>query len=278
MDDDKRIDSFDDLFEPFDLDDAPEDDSAPPPPIASEPEQVAQVPCPSCGTANPEYNRHCEACGARLGSAPLPVAPPPMVRNTPGSRALGVLAALVLVVALGALFFNFFNGGDEEAAPQETTTTTTEAPQLVLTRLIPTSVEASSSLTGFEPEGLIDNDPTTIWNDASNRGNGATLTFRFQQPVQIVEMEIHNLTDEERFTRNYRVQGYTITLDDLATPVSSILEDTREVQTIEIPSVRTTELTFEVKSVHPASTWNGAIPYDELAVQEIRFYGYATNG
>ncbi len=277
MDDDKKIDSFDDLFEPFDID-PPEDESqAVPPPVATR--EVQQVPCPSCGTQNPEYNRHCESCGARLGTGPLPVAPPPMVRNTAGSRALGVLAGVILAVALAALIWNVVRD-DETAAqtPTETTTTTTESISLQLTQLIPTSVEASSELRGFEAEGLIDNDPETYWNDASLRGRDGSLTFRFSQPVQIVEIEIYNLDDEEKFARNYRVQGYEIIINDLATSVQGLLLDTMEVQTIQIPSVRTTELTFLVKSIHPAQSYDGNPPFDELAIREIRFYGQTVDG
>ena len=103
----KDKDPFDDLFEPFELEDGPpppgsEPPPAPPtqakPPQASAP--VEQAACPSCGAFNPAYNRHCEQCGARLTKEPLPVAPAPMVRATPGGRALSVLAAAVLVVAL----------------------------------------------------------------------------------------------------------------------------------------------------------------------------------
>ena len=72
---DDRIDSFDDLFEPFELEDGPPPASSSPapeptPPAAPiepepAPEPVATVPCPSCGTHNPAYNRHCEACLGR---------------------------------------------------------------------------------------------------------------------------------------------------------------------------------------------------------------------
>ena len=68
------------LEEPENGLDAPEPDPAPR-------TEVPQVVCPSCGTHNPNYNRHCEACGARLTKGPLPVAPPPLIRATPGSRA-----------------------------------------------------------------------------------------------------------------------------------------------------------------------------------------------
>ncbi len=67
MGDENEVDSFDDLFEPFELEDGPPPAAAAPPrpePTAeSEDQPVPMVSCPSCGTANPSYNRHCEACG-----------------------------------------------------------------------------------------------------------------------------------------------------------------------------------------------------------------------
>ncbi len=88
----KDKDPFDDLFEPFELEDGPPPPGSEPPqpaqPVATEATPsapVEQVPCPSCGAYNPAYNRHCEQCGARLTKEALPVAPAPMVRATPAS-------------------------------------------------------------------------------------------------------------------------------------------------------------------------------------------------
>ena len=273
VDDEKRIESFDDLFEPFELEE-PESGLDAPEPEVQAPAEVPTVICPSCGTHNPNFNRHCEACGARLTRGPLPVAPPPLIRATPGSRALGVLAAIVLVVALGALVWRVVNGGTEAAAPEETTTTTSTTAALTIERLLPFEVTASSELAGFEAANLIDANPDNSWNDKSLRGSGAELTFRFAQAVQIVEIEVQNLTDPDRFRRNYRVQGYQITTNDLPTPVAGVLENTNEAQKIRIASLDTTELKFIVTSTYPAeATPEGAPPFNELAIQEFRFYG-----
>jgi hypothetical protein len=148
------VDSFDDLFEPFELEDGPPPAGqepprpAPPPQPTTHEQTVPPVACPSCGTANPGYNRHCEACGARLGKDPLPVAAPPMVRTTPGGRALGVLAGVVLVVALIAAVINIFGGGDEapEAAASTTSLGPTTTRALTIDPIQPTNVTASSEL------------------------------------------------------------------------------------------------------------------------------------
>lgn len=271
---DKRIDSFDDLFEPFDLDDSPppQDEEVAPPVV----QQVPTIACPSCGTHNPNYNRHCESCGARLTKGPLPVAPAPMVRATPGSRALGVLAAVVLLVALVAFVFNIINRDDGGSAAVPETTVSSSTPVTAvptITRLQPTEVVGSSELANFEAANLIDADPETYWNDQSLRGSGAELTFRFARPVQITEIEVQNLTSLEKFTRNYRVQGYQIILDDLPTPVSGVLDDVQNPAPIRIASLQTLELTFKVTSVYPATAFEGQVPFNELAIQEFRFFG-----
>lgn len=129
---DKDGEKFDDLFEPFELEEYDDAAAGPAPtttaaPIRVSPESTqsaASVRCPSCGAENPEHNRHCEQCGARISQGPLPVAPPPMMRSTPGARALTVLAGVVLLVVLVAVVLNML-GGDENptATPDETTTT-----------------------------------------------------------------------------------------------------------------------------------------------------------
>jgi hypothetical protein len=275
VDDEKRIESFDDLFEPFELEE-PDSGLDAPEPEAEARTEVPQIICPSCGTHNPNFNRHCEACGARLTKGPLPMAPPPLIRATPGSRALGVLAAIVLVVALGALVWRVVNGGaDEVAPPDETTSTTSTTAALTVERLQPFEATASTELNDtFAAANLIDANPDNSWNDKSLRGSGAQLEFRFAQPVQIVEIEVQNLTDPDRFRRNYRVQGYQITTNDLPTPVAGVLENTNEAQKIRIASLDTTQLTFTVTSTYPAeATPEGAPPFNELAIQEFRFYG-----
>ncbi len=288
MDEGNTIDPFDDLFEAFELEDGP-----PPPgdtpaaepaptgppaeatPVAAEVEApLATVVCTSCGTGNPAHNRHCEQCGARLGSGPLPVAPAPMIRATPGGRALTVIGGVLLFVLIAVLLLNL--RGD---APNEPTTTlagpTTTEPRNVK-NLVPFEVEASSSFPGFAASNLIDGDPDTYWNDFSLRGNDARLEFSFTQPVQITEIELQNVEDEERLRRNYRIKSLVIKVDDLQIEFPMTMEDNSDPQRISIGSLETTKVTIEVRSTYPAEQYDGKAPYDELALQSVRFFG--TNG
>jgi hypothetical protein len=288
MDQDKP--DFDDLFEPFELGEAPPEPETPrrqppppPPPATTSSQDIISdgrslqapdttIACPSCGARNPNYNRHCEQCGARLSQDPLPVAPAPTLRTSPGGRALGVLVAVVLFVGLAALIYNVFSGGDGTAESSTTTSSSTTIPAAAI-ELFPSSVEASSFLTGHEPEHLIDGDPDTDWNDDGARGVDGVLTFTFPEPVRITEIELQNLFDDERFKKNYKIQGYLITTDDLAIEISGRLANTNEAQRVPIASLGTTELVIEVKSTYPAEPAGDRPPFNELALQSVRFFG-----
>ncbi len=284
MDQDKT--DFDDLFEPFELGETPPEPEAarrrPPPPETPAAStrthavnsDVPTVPCPSCGSSNPEFNRHCEQCGARLSQDPLPVAPAPNLRTSPGGRALGVLGVVILLVALAALIFNVFSGGDDVAESSTTTSSATTIP-VAAVELFPSSVEASSFLNGHDPEHLIDGDAETDWNDDGARGVDAWLRISFSQPVRITEIELQNLFDDDRFKKNYKIQGYLITTDDLTIEISGRLANTNDAQRVPIASIGTTELTIAVKSTYPAEPAGDRPPFNELALQSVRVFGSA---
>ena len=289
---DDRNDQFDDLFEPFDLPapGAGEETSeipAPPPPtpaargdvphahVTTEQQPVDSVNCPSCGAANPSFNHHCERCGSRLSTDPMPIAPAPAGRTSPGFRALGVLAAVVLVVALVALMINIFRSGEPDiAGPDTSSTSSTTTQPVIVAEIIPTSAKASSSLSdAFGPENLIDGDPETRWNDASLRGVDAWLEFTFATPVQITEMEFQNVSDLTKFQQNYKIQGYTIEVNDLNVPISGRLVNSNEPQRVRIASLETFTLRVAVSTTYPAEPVGDDPPFNELALEDVRFFG-----
>ncbi len=291
MQGDDRNDQFDELFEPFELSDpppsgtppapsrasqepAPQEPATPPrsdvpPPVATQ----AAIACPSCGAKNPPFNHHCERCGSRLSADPMPIAASPMSRASAGGRALGVLAAVVLVVALIALMMNIF-GGDEVALSDTTTSSTSSTLPAIVTEILPISVKASSQGgDAFGPENLIDGNPETRWNDDALHGVGAWLEFTFSRPVSITEIEFQNVTDDEPFRRNYKIQGYTITVDDLNVPISGRLVNSNEPQRVNIASLETTTLRIDVTTTHLAEPVGENPPFDELALEAVRFFG-----
>ena len=276
MDNDRRdgSDAFDDLFEPFDLEEGPPQQQQPQGQASREQAAVPgpgyALPCPSCGSPNPPDNRHCEACGARITQARMPVAPQPMLRTTAGARALMVLAGVILTVAALALVVNVFRSGDSTAG--ETTTTTTTSIPLEVKQLIPAQTICSSELTGFPCEALTDDDPTNRWN-ATEGGVGAEITLLFTPAVQITEIFIDNVRDEEAFRRNARIKGVEISTDDLVQSRFEELDDTNEPQKIRVESIRTFSLTLTITSTYPGQTYEGKEPFPELATQQITVYG-----
>ena len=291
MSGDDRNDQFDELFEPFELSDPPPSGTPAPPPAPSREQQTPEtssaqtqdvppqpstqpaVACPSCGAQNPPFNHHCERCGSRLSTDPMPIASSPTSRASAGGRALGVLAAVVLVVALVALMMNIF-GGDDSALTDTTTSSTSSTQPAIVTEILPVSVKASSQRgDAFGPENLIDGDPATRWNDDALHGVGAWLEFTFAQPVQIQEIEFQNVTDDEAFRRNYKIQGYTITVDDLNVPISGRLVNSNEPQRVNVASLGTTTLRIDITTTHLAEPVGENPPFDELALQAVRFFG-----
>lgn len=300
MQGDDHNDQFDDLFEPFDLVDSPTELIADPDSSSEQPvpvqrttettgetavsqqhvtttgQAVETVNCPSCGAVNPGFNHHCERCGSRLSTDPMPIAPAPPARSTAGGRALGVLAAVVLVVALVALMMNIFGGGDETdiAGPNTSTSTSTTVINTAPIEIIPTSTKASSQLNeSFGPGNLIDGDPETRWNDNSLRGVGAWLEFTFSPAVQITEIVFQNVEDDESFKRNYKIQGYQIEVNDLNVPISGRLLNSNEPQRVKIASLETFNLKIFVTTTHLAEPVGEAPPFSELALQGVQFFG-----
>ncbi|MDA2978269.1 MAG: discoidin domain-containing protein [Actinomycetota bacterium] len=296
MQGDDRNDQFDDLFERFDLPDTPADKSTTDRPpkgraqsadntgelavsqqhVTTSDQNVAAVTCPSCGAHNPAYNHHCERCGSRLNSDPMPIAPAPASRSSAGGRALGVLLAIVLLVALVALMMNIF-GGDVAAGPSDPTetssTTSSTVPQPAVL-LVPSSVTASSFLSdSYRPENLIDGNPDTRWNDDGARGVGAWLEFNFATPVAITDIVFQNVEDDEAFKRNYKIQGYQIEVNDLNVTIPGRLQNSNEPQRVPIASLQTFKLRIEVTTTYLAQSAGELTPFTELALQGIEIYG-----
>ncbi|MCP3973064.1 MAG: hypothetical protein GY720_01070 [bacterium] len=285
MDEGNTNDPFDDLFEAFELEDGPPPVSKDQPsetpeaveePVAAahlEPDEAptATVVCTSCGAGNPAHNRHCEQCGARLGTGALPVAPAPMIRATPGGRAITVIGGALLIVLVAVLLLNL--GGDDDPSETSAAPSSTSTTAIGVIELKPFSVDASSSFPGFEESNLIDGQDSTYWNDNSLRGNNAWLEFEFAQEVQITEIELQNLQDEEKFRRNYRIKSIVITVDDLQIEIPDQLEDNTDPRRIQIGSLATTRVRIEINSTYPAEQFNGGVPFDELALQEVIFFG-----
>lgn len=271
------FDDIDDLFEPFELtDESPVDVAAP---AEDELLTVKPISCPSCGTANHPDARHCVECGARVSKSQMPVAPQPMVRTTAGTRALIVMASVIVIVALLALLWNVISGDDspdqttEEAGATSTSSTTTLLPPSQLaTVIVPDRVVANSQLEDYPAANLRDGDPTTEWQDRSLAGQGATLTFFFEDTVAIESIEFFNIPDQTRFKRNYRTEGVRIAFDD-GNFTSAVLDDRSGSQVVPVSTVGTNRVVIDITSTYPAEPVGDQLPFDELALADVQFVG-----
>ena len=241
----------------------------------------ALISCPSCGAAQPATNRHCEQCGARLSQAALPVAPRPLGGMTAGTRALAVIGSVIGVVIVLAVLLNLFSGGDEtpgsDGGGSDVATETTATPPTnpVIDRVVPIDVRCSSELndTSLQCGNLIDGSPD-VWNDASLQGEGAVLTFTFAPPVALEQIHFFNVEDTVRFQRNFRIRGIEIQPDDLpGLPViDEVPNDNARQHVTTVNTLGTTQLIIKVNSTWPSEAVDGKA-FDELAIQEIEFWG-----
>lgn len=235
------------------------------------------VPCPSCGSANPSTNRHCEECGARLHQGALPVAPQPMIQTSAAIRAAAVIGVVLIVVIAGSWIFNRAFGGDtpEEIAATSTTVTTVAAPASPLVTVPVVSWNCSTSLNeSFDCANLFDGNDETSWNDASARGVDAVITATFDGAYSLESLIITNLEDPTRFGRNYRIQGFDITTDDQPAPLTNIIPNQPGAHLVNFISLRTTTITITVTTIYASEEIEDQ-QFDELAVQEIQFFGRA---
>ena len=241
----------------------------------------AVLTCPSCGVGQNATNRHCEQCGARLGQQRIAVAAPPLRTVSAGGRALGIFLAVIAVVVVAALVYPAIRGDDETPGVTNpdgetpTTTSLTATTQPPLEEITPISISCSSEYnSNLGCDNLIDGEDT-YWNDQSLRGEDARITVTFVNPVALEQVQIINVANEEKFRRNYRVKAVEIYADDLpGVPFVGDLSDTNNrPHAIETDTSHTLELEIRVTSTWSSEAVAGNQAFDELAIQEIKFWG-----
>lgn len=251
------------------------------------PQPPAMITCPSCGAAQPATNLHCEQCGARLSKAELPVAPRPLANVTAGTRALTVILAVLAGVVILALGFQIFGSDDEPAAGDTANTAedgsgdpatdgATSTTLLELQPIRPITIECSTQFndSSLACSNLIDGDENTIWNDNALEGVGAIFVVTFSQPVALEQVTFTNVVEDDRFRKNWRIDGVQIIANDLSgLPLVGSLpnENTRD-HVVQTRTLGTTELTINVVSTYPSESVGGTA-FDELALAEIAFWG-----
>ncbi len=262
-------------YEEFSLEEAPPADPA------EEPIAVGghHVNCPSCGASNPESNRHCQECGARLSQAPLPTAPRPAVQATAGVRAALAISGLLLVVIVIALIFNVFSG-DEVAAPTTEVPVSTTQPAIQEPAEIDIlNVECShEGLGSLSCANLITDDGEfqVNWEDILVAEETLTLELVFRQPMTVTRIDWSGIEDPVRFKQNYRGRGLTFKADDSLADYPWELLDTPGLQSIDYVALSTNGITITVESAFQAEVTDGNV-FREFAIDKIVVWGYPAN-
>lgn len=255
-------------------------ESGPPPADRPRPLQVASqtVSCPSCGAPNPDTNRHCEECGARLSQGSLPVAPRPAVQATAGVRAAMAISGLLFGVVVIALLFNIFTGDDDpdDIAVDSTSTTTTTIARVPEPINILSADCSISGLSGFECRNLIDGEREYQINwEALEEDDVVTIDLIFPEPMVVTGFVWENLpADSDRFYQNYRARSISISTDTPNTlPLAHELDDEPGQQAVEYVSFRTLSLRLEINTAYLPEERGGRV-FTELAIAGIEVVGY----
>ena len=265
-----------DDYEEFSLDAGPPPSERTRPPL-----QVASqtVSCPSCGTPNPDTNRHCEECGARLSQGVLPVAPRPAVQATAGVRAAMAISGLLFGVVVIALLFNIFTGDDEDpdqVATDSTSTTTTTIARIPEPINILSADCSITGLSGFECRNLIDSEREYQINwEGLGEEDVVTIDLIFPEPMVVTGFVWENLpADSDRFFQNYRARSISLSTDaPNSLPLAHELDDEPGKQAVEYVSLRTLSLRIEINTAYLPEERNGRV-FTELAIGGIEVVGY----
>ena len=247
--------------------------------------RIPQIRCNNCGNNNLPSVKNCKECGLLLvrplsnyGATELPTR-----KEVPGIRAVFFLALIIPLIAGASYFYNTRLAEEVieeiEIVEQTTSTSTTTTLQSILKVQTPISCAASSTYESNNPndfscENLYDND-YTMWQDNSLSCQDAWLEFTFPKEVFIEFIVIQNAEKSSSFKRNYKIRDLIITSDVEGQQIQKELENRNTEQWIDI-NATTAFLRIEVLSAYPGEEFNGQNPFEECAIQEIRFFGKDT--
>jgi hypothetical protein len=238
-----------------------------------------QVNCPSCGAANPESNRHCQECGARISQGSLPTAPRPAVQATAGVRAALAISALLFVVIIIALIFNVFNGdgstSDTTVAVVSTTSPTIPEPAVIDVLDVQCSQDGLGSLTC---DNLISDSGEfqVNWEEIQAAEESLTIKLVFRQPMTVTRIDWSGIESPVRFKQNYRARGLTMDADGSLAQVLIEIADTPGLQTVDFVALSTNSVEITVESAYQAEVSEGNV-FRELAIDKITVWGYPSN-
>ena len=244
--------------------------------------RVPQIRCSNCSNTNLPSVKNCRECGVPLvkplssyGAAELPNR-----KEVPGVRAVFFLALIIPLITGASYFYNTRIAEEVveeiEIVEQTTLPTTSTTLQSMLKLQKPLSCTASSTYESsnsgdFSCENLYDND-YTMWQDNSLQCKEGWLEFTFSNEIFIEFIVVQNAEKSSSFKRNYKVRDLLITGDDAELEIQKELENDNFEQWVDV-NTTTSYLRIDFLSAYPGEELNGQNPFDECAIQEIRFFG-----
>ena len=244
--------------------------------------RVPQIRCSNCGNNNLPSIRNCRDCGVPLvkpltsyGASELPSR-----KEVPGIRAVFFLALIIPLIAGASYFYNTRIAEEVieeiEIVEQTTIPTTSTTVQSILKLQKPLSCMASTTYESgnsgdFSCENLYDND-YTMWQDNSLQCKDGWLEFTFEDEIFIEFIVVQNAEKSTSFKRNYKIRDLLITANDPELEIQKELENDNFEQWVDV-NTTTSYLRIDFLSAYPGEDLSGQEPFDECAIQEIRFFG-----
>lgn len=181
------------------------------------------------------------------------------------------VAAVAAALALALLFILL----PEPSGPSATMSAPTPAPgQGRLVSIDSTTVHATASSVlppappaTFVAENTLDGDLSTAWKSDGDAapGVGATLTYRFAEPVRLGRIDLANgdQAGAQEYARDARVKTVTVTTDRAQRTFN--IGDSKGFQQLEFDFGMTGQVTLRVDETYPGTT-------DDIAISEVVFY------
>jgi hypothetical protein len=186
-------------------------------------------------------------------------------------------AAVAVVVVLGSLAV--LGGGDEPAArtPSPAPSTTPTRVDAALVTASASSTQDPAGRTTYDAANTLDGKPTTAWNSHGAQdgpGPGITLTYSFEQPVDLRAISVTNgyqktVTSKGKkvdlFAANARLKRVEVVTDTGRWTWD--LKDAKAPQPLRRDFGTTSTVTIEIVSVYKGSR------YEDVAVSDVAFTG-----
>jgi len=244
-------------------------------PVLLQPVPQAQQPapneigCPACYEINPASRIRCQRCGIELRPArPAPLTLPPMPKAKRSKAWIAVLAAVLVVVALGtALTIWVLNRPEspEFAAPSPSAPTLVPVPRAAIT------VTATAEDVELDKYGVVktlDGRLDTAWHSGGQRiptNVGVEVRYVFNQPVKLARVNVVNgfTRSPVDFTNNHRVKRMKVRTD--AGEKDWSMADKEDPQTLEFDGKPTTKVTFVMEDTYPGTK------FKDVCISEVTF-------